>query len=189
MQRLFTTLLVWMRREARALVGLLPLGVVAVLLTSLAVSSGGALALFQSQVSPMDTPTFTPTVAVPTATPTSEPTAPTPPPGQIEATPTIVPTIPPPEVTRPPTVVPPTATPLPPTPAPTRPPRPTATPTPQPPLSGLGPSTFLRIAVIAFAGAAILLTLFALAWKWKPRAERTPGVESTTDKEGADATD
>ena len=191
MQRLTITLLTGMRREARALAGFLPLGIVAVLLTGLAMNSGGALALFQSQESPISTPTFTPTVAAPTATPTSTPVGPTPVPAPTEATPTTVPTIPPPEMTPSPTAVPPTATPLPATATPTRPPRPTATPTPRPSLEGLGPQTLLRIAVIAFAGAAILLLLFGLVWKWKPRTEKkTQQAKSTTGSEQeTDATD
>jgi len=87
MQRLLTALFIEMRREARALGELVPLGVAAVLLTGLAMTSGGALALFQSQVSPVDTPTAMPTVAAPTATPTSAPPAPTRPP-RPTATPT-----------------------------------------------------------------------------------------------------
>lgn len=191
MQRLLTALFIEMRREVRALGELVPLGVAAVLLTGLAMTSGGALALFQSQVSPVDTPTAMPTVAAPTATPTSAPTGPTPTPGPIEATPTPVPTSPPPEVTPAPTAIPPTATPLPATPAPTRPPRPTATPTPRPPLDlgSLGPRTYLYVAVIAFIGAAILLLLFILVWKRKPHTEETPRATSTTSGQEADATD
>lgn len=186
MQRLINTLFT----EIRALVGLLPLIAAAALLTGLLITSGGALALFQSQVSPLDTPTYTPTTVAPTSTPTGEIAAPTPIPSLTEI-PTAVPTIPPPETmaTSTPTQVPPTTTPPPATPTPTRPPRPTATPTPRPPLDNLGPSTFLHIAMIAFSGAALLLLLFVLVWKWKPRAGRTLTAASTIDKEGNDATD
>ena len=191
MQRLLTALFIEMRREARALGGLVSLGVAAVLLTGLAMTSGGTLALFQSQVSPVNTPTATLTVTAPTATPTSAPTGQTPTPGPIEATPTPVPTSPPPEVTPAPTAIPPTATPPPATPAPTRPPRSTATPTPRPPLNlgNLGPRTYLYVAVIAFAGAAILLLLFILVWKRTPRTGETPRATSTTSGQETDATD
>jgi hypothetical protein len=189
MQRIITVLLTGICREARALRELIPLGVAAILLTGLAMNSSGALALFQSQVSPVDTPTATPTIAAPTATsPAVEPTAtpppagPTPTPGPVEATPT-------PEMTPSPIVEPPTATPLPATPAPTRPPRPTATPTPRPPLGGLGPNIYLRVAVIAFVGAAIMLLMFGLVRKWKPRAEQVPPTTPTAGERETDVTD
>ncbi|MCR4407879.1 MAG: hypothetical protein NUW24_13335 [Anaerolineae bacterium] len=187
MQRLINPLLT----EMQALVRLLPLIAATALLTGLLITSGGSLALFQSQVSPLDTPTYTPTTIAPTSTPTGEIAAPTPVPSLTEIPPTAVPTIPPPEMiaTSTPTEVPPTATPPPATPTPTRPPRPTATPTPRPPLNNLGPSTFLHIALIAFSGAAVLLLGLVLVWKWKPRAGRTPTAASTIGKEGNDATD
>ncbi|MDY7039622.1 MAG: hypothetical protein SVX38_02020 [Chloroflexota bacterium] len=192
MRNLFTTPISEIRREGRALRALLPLGIAAILLTGLMMSAGGALALFQSQVSPVSTPTFTPTAVPPTATPpTSPPTGPTPTLGPMGAMPTPVPTSPPSEVTPSPTAMPPTATPLPSTPTPTRPPRPTATPTRRSPLdlSGVGPNTYLRIAVIAFAGAAILFLAFFLVRNWRSRAEKAGCETPTADERRNDVTD
>ncbi|MBC7252194.1 MAG: hypothetical protein H5T62_18190 [Anaerolineae bacterium] len=189
MQKTIAQLIAGVRRELRALGELLPLGVTAILLTCLMITSGSALALFQSQISPVESPTATPTPAEPTIapttpptgptdTPTSPPSGPTPTPGPIEPTPTLVPTSLPPEAMPSPTTALPTATPV-----PTRPPRPTATPTPQPPLGNLGPETYLRIAVYTLGGAALLLVLFIIVWKRKPRTAPLPSAEATTDDE------